>query len=56
VRCKDTGVFFGESTLLLDFETFKAKRLTVLTSSVHTKCFASSRGRALYIEVDDYKV
>jgi hypothetical protein len=27
--CKDTGVFVGESTLLLDFETFKAKCLTV---------------------------
>jgi hypothetical protein len=38
---------------LLDFKTFKAKRLTVLTSSV---CFASSRGRALYIEVDDYNL
>jgi hypothetical protein len=23
VRCKDTGAFVGESTLLLDFETLK---------------------------------
>jgi hypothetical protein len=29
VRCKDMGAFIGESTLLLDFETFKAKHLTV---------------------------
>jgi hypothetical protein len=29
VRCKDTGTFVGKSTLLLDFEMFKAKCLTV---------------------------
>jgi hypothetical protein len=29
VHCKDTGAFVGEFTLLLDFEMFKAKRLTV---------------------------
>jgi hypothetical protein len=27
--CKDTGVFVGEFTLLLDFKTFEAKCLTV---------------------------
>jgi hypothetical protein len=27
--CKDTGMFVGEFTLLLDFKTFKAKHLTV---------------------------
>jgi hypothetical protein len=35
---------------LLDFEMFKAKHLTVYTSSVHSKWFASSGGRTLYIE------
>jgi hypothetical protein len=50
VRCKDTGAFIGEFTLLLDFETFEAKRLTVYTSSACSKWFASSRGRTLYIE------
>jgi hypothetical protein len=44
------GAFVGELTLLLDFEMFKAKRLTVYTSSVRSKQFASSGGRTLYIE------
>jgi hypothetical protein len=36
VRCKDTGVFVGESTLLLDFKTFKAKHF----NSLNFQCFA----------------
>jgi hypothetical protein len=50
VCCKDTGAFVGEFTLLLDFETFKAKHLTVYTSSACSKWFARSRGRTLYIK------
>jgi hypothetical protein len=31
VRCKNTGAVVGETTLLLDFRTFKTKRSTVCT-------------------------
>jgi hypothetical protein len=47
VCCKDTGAFVGEFTLLLDFKTFKAKHLTVYTSSAFARNVEED---SLYIE------
>jgi hypothetical protein len=43
VRCKDTGTFVGESTLLLDFRTLKTKRSTVYTLVFVAKRFSRMR-------------
>jgi hypothetical protein len=43
VRCKDTGTFVGESTLLLDFGTLKTKHSTVYTLVFVAKRFARMR-------------
>jgi hypothetical protein len=49
VHCKDTGVFVGESTLLLDFRMLKTKRSTVCTLVSVAKRFASKRRKKLCI-------